>query len=358
MKQKKYINNTIKKIFLTIQMCVFGLLAISQNVTNITATQVGKTIHISYDLDQTADITLHLSMDGGQNYQQLYSVSGDTGKNVSAGHRTIVWDVLSERENFKGDNIIFKVQARNNQLIKFKNEDLMVTIKGVTFKMIYVKGGSFNMGIAPERGSLDADPIHMVTLTNDYWIGETEVNQELWVAIMGSNPSIFKGDNLPVNNVSWNDCQEFIQNLNALTNNTYRLPTEAEWEYAARGGQKTQGYKYAGGNDVSNVAWYNNNSGGIVHPIKTKQPNELGIYDMTGNVTEWCQDFFGKYLGGLQIDPTGPKHTPRHVLRGGDYQDIVYSNWIGGWLRVNRRCGDKSKHSFSAYGFRLVLVQE
>ena len=349
-------NNNKLKVEFILLMCLFCTSVFAQNVTNIIATQEERNIFVSYDLDQTADITLYVSTDGGKSYQQLNSVSGDVGKNISAGHKTIVWDVLDERENFKGDNVIFKVQARNNQLLKFENEDLTFTIKGVTFKMIYVKGGSFKMGIAPEGGSFNEYPIHIVTLTSDYWIGETEVTQALWKAVMGSNPSIFLGDNLPVNNVSWNDCQEFIQKLNALTNNTYRLPTEAEWEYAARGGQKSRGCIYAGGNDIGNVAWYNSNSGGMVHPIKKKRPNELGIYDMSGNVAEWCHDYYAKYLRGLQVDPTGPTFMPTRVLRGGTYNDSEYSNWIG-YLRVNSRNAGKPKVSKSSYGFRLVLLQ-
>ncbi len=246
---------------LSIKFLIFVCLLLSietltaQTVTNVTAEQVGKAIHVSYNLDKQADITLFLSTDGGSTYTQLYRVSGDVGKNVSAGHKTIVWDVLAEQEKLVGDNIVFKVKAK-------RQDNLTFTVKGVTFKMVYVEGGTFTMGCTTEEegdcGS-DENPSHQVTLS-DFYMGETEVTQSLWRVVMGSNPSHFKGDNRPVEQVSWNDCQEFIRKLNALTGKTFALPTEAQWEYAARGGNKSRGYRYAGGNKIGNVAWYEDNS--------------------------------------------------------------------------------------------------
>ena len=183
------------------------------------------------------------------------------------------------------------------------------TVNGVTFTMIAVEGGTFQMGATSEQGSdaeSDEKPVHSVTLS-DYCIGETEVTQELWEAVMGSNPSGFSGyPQRPVEKVSWNDCQEFITKLNQLTGKNFRLPTEAEWEYAARGGNKSQGYKYSGSNTIDNVAWYYSNSASRTHDVKTKSPNELGIYDMSGNVWEWCYDWYGSYSSGSQTNPTGP----------------------------------------------------
>lgn len=192
------------------------------------------------------------------------------------------------------------------------------TVNRVQFTMVAVEGGTFTMGATSEQGG-DADEDekpHEVTLS-DYYIGQTEVTQALWEAVMGSNPSSHKGDNLPVENVSWYDCRVFIQVLNQLTGKQFRLPTEAEWEYAARGGRKSQGYKYAGGNNIGSVAWCDGNSGNETHPVGTKQANELGIYDMSGNVWEWCSDWYGVYTSSSQSDPQGPSSGSDRVGRGG-----------------------------------------
>lgn len=202
----------------------------------------------------------------------------------------------------------------------------IITVNGVSFKMIRVEGGTFKMGSTSllnwltKKAEEDERPAHQVTLST-YYIGETEVTQELWKAVMGSNPSNFKGANLPVEQVNWDDCQTFIRKLNSLTGKTFRLPTEAEWEFAARGGNKSQGYKYSGSNTLVNVAWYIDNSGNKTHPVKTKSPNELGIYDMSGNVWEWCQDWYGSYSSASQTNPTGPSSGSLRVCRGGSWNN-------------------------------------
>ena len=225
-------------------------------------------------------------------------------------------------------------------------------VKGVEFKMIKVEGGTFSMGATSEQGS-DADddekPAHSVTLS-DYYIGETEVTQELWEAVMGSNPSYFEGDNQrPVENVSWNDCQKFIKKLNRLTGKEFRLPTEAEWEYAARGGKYSRGYKYSGSNNADEVAWYDSNSGSKTHPVKTKKDNELGLYDMSGNVWEWCNDWWGCYQSNSQTNPTGPSEGESRVLRGGGwcYFDMG--------VRVSRRDYLTPGYRHIIIGLRLAL---
>ena len=196
-----------------------------------------------------------------------------------------------------------------------------LTVKGIKYNMVWVEGGTFRMGATSEQGSdvnSDEKPVHSVTLSG-YYIGKTEVTQALWRAVMGSNPSHFKGDNLPVECVSWNDCQEFIRKLNALTGQNFRLPTEAEWEFACRGGNNSRGYKYSGSNYIDNVAWYEDNSGNQTHPVATKKPNELGIYDMTGNVCEWCVDWYGNYSSGAQTNPKGPYDGSGRVHRDGSW---------------------------------------
>ena len=225
-------------------------------------------------------------------------------------------------------------------------------VKGVAFKMVKVAGGTFQMGATSEQGKSarkNEKPVHSVTLF-DYYIGQTEVTQELWQAVMGSNPSYFTGDNQrPVENVSWNDCQEFIEKLNRLTEKNFRLPTEAEWEYAARGGNKSRGYKYSGSNDADAVAWYDKNSGGKTHPVAQKQSNELGLYDMSGNVLEWCQDWYGNYSSNSQTNPTGASEGSYRVMRGGGW------NYYARLVRVSSRdCGTPDGRG-SYGGFRLAL---
>ena len=226
------------------------------------------------------------------------------------------------------------------------------TVNGVSFTMVGVEGGTFTMGATSEQGTSDPYddeyPTHSVTLS-DFAIGETEVTQELWRAVMGNNPSRFSGTNLPVEYVTWNDCQTFISRLNTLTGKNFRLPTEAEWEYAARGGNKSRGYKYAGSNTLSDVAWYYDNSSSKTHPVKQKQANELGLYDMSGNVFEWCQDWFGTYSSSAQTNPTGPASGSSRVDRGGSWLSSA------GSCRVSFRGSDAPTCYSYILGLRLAL---
>ena len=234
---------------------------------------------------------------------------------------------------------------------EFKNRTF--TVNGVSFEMIAVEGGTFTMGATSEQGSDaydDEKPAHQVTLSS-YYIGKTEVTQELWQAVMGSNPSKFSGTNLPVEKVSWEDCQSFVIKLNELTGKNFRLPTEAEWEYAARGGNKSNGFKFSGGNNIAEVAWYSENGNKISHPVATKAPNELGIYDMSGNVWEWCSDWYSSsyYTSSSQTNPTGPNSGSYRVYRGG--------SWSGNdrYCRVSHRDSNYPSYRFNYVGLRLAL---
>ena len=227
------------------------------------------------------------------------------------------------------------------------------TVNGVSFDMMYVKGGTFTMGATSEQGSeadSDEKPTHSVTLSS-FYICKYEVTQALWKAVMGSNPSSFKGDNLPVETVSWDDCQTFIRKLNAMTGKNFRLPTEAEWEFAARGGNNSRGYKYAGSNNIETVAWYDDNSGSKTHVVGTKSPNELGIYDMSGNVLEWCQDWKGSYSSASQTNPTGASSGSLRVLRGGSW------NYDARSCRSSNRISNAPDYRCYYIGLRLVLSQ-
>ena len=242
------------------------------------------------------------------------------------------------------------------------------TVNGVSFKMIAVEGGTFRMGSNDSEAGDNEKPIHSVTLS-DYYIGETEVTQGLWKAVMGTTvrqqrdkykfnrPLYGEGLNYPMYYVSWDDCQDFIKKLNQLTGKTFRLPTEAEWEYAARGGNKSKGYKYSGSNTIGDVAWDRVNAHDVgssssnygTHQVGTKQPNELGIYDMSGNLWEWCSDLYGDYSSSSQINPTGPTSGSRRVLRGGS------------WYYYDQRCRVADRNYGSPVGrsyydgFRLAL---
>ena len=221
-------------------------------------------------------------------------------------------------------------------------------------QFVSVSGGTFTMGCTAEQGDecrSNEKPAHTVTL-KDFSIGKYEVTQALWQAVMDENPTDFKGnDNLPVENVSWNDVRVFIQRLNEKTGKKYRLPTEAEWEYVARGGNKSKGYRFSGSNDIDEVAWYEKNSGQTTHPVGTKQANELGLYDMTGNVGEWVSDRYGEnyYSSSPDSNPTGPISGSDRVYRGGC------------WSRDARLCRVSFRDDYNPdlrfinLGFRLAL---
>ena len=226
------------------------------------------------------------------------------------------------------------------------------TVNGVSFQMVEVRGGTFTMGATSEQGDANDDekPTHEVTLS-DYYIGKTEVTQALWEAVMGNNPSYFQGKSLPVENISWNDCKTFIVKLNALTGKTFRMPTEAEWEYAARGGSKSRGYKYSGSGNIDEVAWHKDNSEEKTHEVGTKRPNELGLYDMSGNVWEWCNDWYGDYSSASQTNPKGPDSGANRIGRG------------GGWWYYARGCRCSIRGDFGPdyrnefLGLRLCLSE-
>ena len=253
-----------------------------------------------------------------------------------------------------------------------KKPTLDFNVSGVEFSMVKVEGGSFWMGAHKQyrRKGLfskepdtsipnfdleawdDECPVHKVTM-NSYYIGETEVTQALWKMVMGNNPSYFHGDNFPVENVSWCDCQTFISRLNERTGISFRLPTEAEWEYAARGGQKSNGYIYSGSNVADEVAWCGSNMGdNRTHPVKMKKPNELGLYDMSGNVWEWCADKYEMdyYRKSSLYNPAGPSLSSTYrVLRGGSWCLHKCDS------RVSRRSHDHYDVNDSSFGLRLAL---
>ncbi len=323
----------------------------------------GETLSVNEKLQTGKEISISTDQSGDKIYVDgNYIGTSPISSNLSYGSH----EIKAEREGKTVSKNIEVSQVETHgrvssidkcELTFFGNQTF--TVKGVSFTMIAVEGGTFKMGAqSSDSGgdnynseALDREsPVHDVTLSS-YYIGETEVTQKLWKAVMGSNPSDFKGSKKPVENVSWNDCQTFIKKLNQLTGKNFRLPTEAEWEYAARGGNKSKGYKYSGSNTIGNVAWYTNNSSSKTHDVKTKQANEIGIYDMSGNVYEWCQDWYGSYSSGSQTNPTGPSSGSYRVCRGGSWGNSAKI------CRVSGRGSSIPVINISDLGLRLSLSQ-
>jgi formylglycine-generating enzyme required for sulfatase activity len=332
--------NNMKKIIFQLMSVVLCLSARAQSISNIRAEQRGQDIVVFYSLETISpcEVNLLLSQDNGVTWgSTLKNVSGDVGKSITSGDKQIIWKVLEEREQFVGDNLKFKVIANGKK--SFEPE------------LVLVEGGTFQMGSKRERSS--ERPVHEVTLSS-FYIGKFEVTQDQWSAIMGSNPSErLRCGNCPVDNVSPSDVQVYIQRLNEESDKSYRLPTEAEWEYAARGGKYSKGYVFAGSNDVNDVAWIhspNSSKREKVHEVGTKKPNELGIYDMSGNVCEWCSDWLGKYSRHSQINPKGPTTGTYYVIRSGS---------VG---RGSSQCTVAYRFGWNTAmtdtGFRLVLPVE
>ena len=265
-------------------------------------------------------------------------------------------------ESFERDAISIPQIQQNQPLVSLQTqqsqppassfENYTETKRNLNIEMIAVQGGTFSMGCTldnVDNCSASETPAHRVTVS-DFYIGKYEVTQAQWKLVMGDNPSRYKGDNLPVEKVSWRKVKKFIIRLNTITGMQYRLPTEAEWEFAARGGNNSRSYEYSGSNNVGNVAWYRENSEGKTHAVGTKASNELGIYDMSGNVLEWCSDHYGRYSSNEQIDPKGPKSSnpSQRVIRGGSWSSNARS------ARVSFRFGTRPGGRYTHVGFRLA----
>lgn len=305
---------------------------------------------------------------------RLRSVQSFTPSNFKQGLLRFLGNV------YEGNEKIIGVGA----LQEIENERTFI-VDGVSFKMIRVEGGTFWMGAQktdPNGQNFDSDalflekPVHKVTLSS-FYMGEVVVTQALWKAVAGSEPTdkggwenqFGRGDNYPAYRVSYNDIvNDFLPKLNRLTRKNFRLPTEAEWEFAARGGSKSLGYKYAGGNTIGDVAWYWKNSGDNklsgsydldvikknnckTHPVSSKKPNELGLYDMSGNVLEWCQDGTRYFTSSEQTNPNGISIGSDRVLRGGSWVSVAEH------CRVSLRYGNDPDLREDDVGFRLVLPQ-
>ncbi len=339
--------NTINKLLIgdyTVSLSKTGYATVNRTVT----IAEGKNTELNEILSNGRPISINSTPSGTDLYidNQHVGLTPYSGS-LSFGSHTI----RIEQGNKKAEKIVEIIQSggETNFNMSFGLISFTETVKSVSFEMVAVKGGTFLMG--SNEGEDDEKPVHSVTVS-DFYIGKTEVTQALWVAVMGNNPSNKKGDKFPVENVSWNDCQQFITRLNQLNSKKYRLPTEAEWEYAAGGGASNR-TKWAGTNDensLRNFALFSSNSGRETQQVTNKQPNALGIYDMSGNVWEWCLDLHGSYPITTLNNPTGSSTGSYRVIRGGS------------WDSYSQRCrstfrNPSSPSNFSnSIGFRLVLV--
>lgn len=357
--------------FLLIMLLGIACNTLAQTVTNVRFEQENKQVKITYTLDKQADISVSISEDGGTTWHApLKQVSGDVGKQVQPGSKTIYWDVLAEYDQLVGTNICFQVTPKGGENENITNsKDITFTVNGVSFTMVYVEGGIFTIGATYSYHSFYFGDVKQVQVTfSDYYIGQYEVTQGLWQAVMGTtisqqrdkaNPSgILKnvGDNYPMSYINWEECQQFISKLNnmlsgQLGGKRFALPTEAQWEYAARGGQKSRNYKYAGSDNVTEVGWYESNSDNRAHLVGQKLPNELGLYDMSGNVKEWCHDWYDFYPSAAQTNPRGPTSGTHRVVRGGHYISSAEMD-----LDVKHRSCSLPTSRCSFLGMRLALI--
>jgi hypothetical protein len=298
---------TTRLLYALVFLACLALDTGAAEVKNTVARQEGNRVVFEYDLigeagESDTEVTFSLTVEEKSYNAKDLHVEGDVGKVKVGKGKRIYWNVLQDfPRGYRGD--------------------LGWELLAGGIELVFVRGGCFQMGDTFGDGDSDEKPVHEVCV-NDFYMGKYEVIQGQWRAIMGSNPSSFKncGDSCPVENVSWNDVQIFIQQLNQRTGKAYRLPTEAEWEYAARSGGKNQ--KYAGTNDnLDDYAWYDANSGKTTHPVGQKKPNSLGLFDMSGNVWEWVSDWYGEkyYASSPKNNPPGPSSGIYRVLRGGSW---------------------------------------
>lgn len=306
-----------------------------QEVSSVSALQKGNSIEISYELKSEApcDVQAFVSLNDGRKWiGPLSNVKGDIGDFILAGKKQFEWEVLKSQDDLIGSEIKFKIVATKVDPYKPK--------------MVFVKGGNFQMG--SEDGETDEMPIHEVAISS-FEIGKYEVTQYEWKTIMGNNPSFHKNcDDCPVESVSWYEIQEFLNRLSERTGDIYRLPTEAEWEYAANGGVYSKQYTYSGSNIPNEVSWFGENSSGNSHSVGKLLPNELGLYDMSGNAQERCWDWMGPYESENLNNPRGLLFGRYKAIRGGSWSDVLALS------RISDRDGDEPVSNGFDYGFRVV----
>lgn len=348
----------MKKTALLVLLFFVSVAVFAQNAIYTSHEFIDKQIKINYALYKEGTVSLYVSVDGGTTFNgPLACLSGDAGCNIKPGpSRSMIWDAPAGYDQISPSLLQFKVLVRD--------------FNDISIPMVNVIGGTFTIGNKEHQTNnipSDEVPVHTATVS-DFSISKYEITQEQWVTIMGSNPSFFLGDSLPVDNVSYADVRQFVFKLSKITGKKYRMPTEAEWLYAARGGHKSQGYKYSGSNNLDEVAWTKENSGKKTHEVGTKEPNELGIYDMTGNVMEWCYDNYGVYPSEDVINPTGPIKETLSTYKDGVWtiqeanKEPHYVMKGASWINSSKNCYlDKRHHSYinhRRYNFGVRIVME
>ena len=309
-------------------------LAFTQQITNLHQKIENGRIVISYDLQGKIGFTYKINVTA-KNGDEIISpniIAGDMNEVSLGDNKVIWWEPTLEGRVLEGWQVILTGE-RN------------------IFHMIKIGGGTFEMGCGSwiSDCSEDEKPVHTV-IVSSFYMSATEVTQAQWISLMGTNPSYFKGNNLPVENVSWNEVEQFIKKLNQQTGGGYRLPTEAEWEYAARSGGVNE--KYAGtSSNLGDYAWYRDNSNSNTHPVAQKMPNGFGLYDMSGNVQEWCSDIYDKsyYKNSPAKDPRGAKSGASSILRGGSwFMNVAF-------CRLSNRNFNFPQSRYNDIGFRLAM---
>ena len=336
------------KKFTAILLLLVGCCALfAQQVSNQAFSLRGDTLTISYSLDRQADICVRVAVSGGRYTPPLKGLTGAVGKGVKPGENlTITAVALPEIRGIDSTELTFLVEVDDGALL--------VYVDSLAFRMLPVEGGSFTMGCTHPKGEkhtyADELPTHKVTV-NSFYLGQFEVTQALWVAVMGQNPSKWIGnDSLPVEQISWNDAQIFIARLSQITGYRFRLPTEAEWEFAARGGNRSHNTPYPGvRSQLWETSWCCINSDGHSHPVGRLKPNELGLYDMGGNVMEWCSDWMTAYTSQPQNCPQGPRTGENRILRGGCFNSPTWG------CSVFERSWYFPDYGYSFFGLRLLL---
>ncbi|KAF0159731.1 MAG: hypothetical protein FD159_229 [Syntrophaceae bacterium] len=340
------INKNTCLLFVLMLTMLLALPLSAAELKNEKARQEGNRLVISYDLEgkeKEAEVNLTITVEGKTYKSSELHIEGDVGKLKTGKGKRVTWNILQDFPR--------GLRGAADWELTTSGDALTDSVTGI--ELIFVKGGCYQMGDTVGGGESNEKPVHEVCV-NDFYMGKYEVTQGQWKKVMGNNPSYYSGcgDNCPVEMVSWNDVQTFVEKLNRNSGKRYRLPTEAEWEYAARSGGKSE--KWPGTSSESSLgdyAWYSSNSGSKTHPVGQKQPNGLGLHDMSGNVWEWCSDWYGnKYYNQSPRDnPAGPSSGSLRVQRGGSWGNFAASTRAADRYRV------KPGVRYCDLGFRLAL---